>query len=173
MNMSTEKTAYKTCTEMLEQRGFEIILRDDMMLRALKPCGDHIVVFFHNNSKLNKNDMGKYMTMMKDQNCQHSVIVYMNDITSMSSKSVDQSIELKIELFTFEELQFNITKHRLQPSKFVKLSAEENLHFKRTYGMKFPIMKSSDPISRFYDYDKGDVIEITQKSGLVTHRIVF
>lgn len=171
--MSTEKTAYKTCMEMLEQRGFEIIVKEDSTLRALKPTGELIVVFFHNNSKLNKNDMGKYMTMMKDENCKHSIIIYMNDITSMSSKSVDQSVEMKIELFTFEELQFNITKHCLQPSKFVKLSADENLQFKRAYGTKFPIMKSSDPISRFYDYDKGDVIEITHKSGLVSHRIVF
>jgi len=157
---------------MLEQRGYEIVLADDDLLRADKGNGKIIIVYFHLNSKLNKKDMGKYMTMMKDEGSNHSIIVYMNDITSMSSKSVDQSVEMKIELFTFEELQFNITKHRLQPAKFTKLPQLETVQFKKTYGVRFPLMKTSDPIARFYDYDKGDLIEVTNKSGLVTHRIV-
>lgn len=172
MSITLETTAHETCLEMLEQRGFKIIFIDINLIRANKSNGEIVVVFFHLNSKLNKKDMGKYMTMMKDENCSHSIIIYMNDITSMSSKSVDQSIEMKIELFTFEELQFNITKHRLQPTKFTRLLPIENTQFKKQHGIRFPIMKLTDPIARFYDYDKGDLIEVTNKSGLVTHRIV-
>ena len=69
-------------------------------------------------------------------------------------------------------MQINITKHRLQPSSFDRLSKAETLEFRKKYGSKFPIMKSTDPIARFYDYDKGDIIQVTQRNGLVNFRIV-
>jgi DNA-directed RNA polymerase I, II, and III subunit RPABC1 len=169
--MSLEN-AYNTCMEMIEQRGYSVVSTGDT-IKADKGNGDILIIFFHNCSKLTKKDMSKYMTTMKEENSTHSILVYADDITSMSSKSVDQSIEMKIELFELSELQVNITKHRLQPSKFNRLSSSDSANFKKQYGSKFPVMKISDPIARFYDYDRGDVIEITQKTGLVTYRIVY
>ncbi len=71
----------------------------------------------------------------------------------------------------------NITKYHLQPL-FNKLLDEEAKDFKKKYikckienGKKiilqsFPSMSKSDPIARFFKYQSGDVIKITNKDGL-------
>ena len=159
------------CTEMFEQRGYKLCT-GDAKLKAEKQNNEFIVVYFHDAPKLNIKDMSKYMTMMNDEGVNHSIIVFLDSVTSMTSKSIDQSIDMKIELFSMEELQINITKHRLQPSNFDRLTKSESLEFRKKYGSKFPMMKSTDPIARFYDYDKGDIIQVTQKNGLVNFRIV-
>ena len=164
------ENAKSTCMEMLQQRGYTLC--NDAKLKAEKNNGEFMVVYFHDAPKLNIKDMSKYMTMMNDEGVNHSIIVFMDSVTSMTSKSIDQSIDMKMELFSMEELQINVTKHRLQPSRFDRLSKTESLEFKKKYGYKFPIMKSSDPIARFYDYDKGDIIQVTQRNGLVNFRIV-
>ena len=43
---------------------------------------------------------------------------------------------------------------------------------KEKYGDTFPSLLKSDPISRFYGYNKGDIIKVTRKNGIVIHRIV-
>ncbi len=77
----------------------------------------------------------------------------------------------------------NITKYHLQPL-FNKLLDEEAKDFKKKYikckienGKKiilqsFPSMSKSDPIARFFKYQSGDVIKITNKDGFVSYRIV-
>ena len=165
------ENAKTICIEMLQQRGYKLC-NDAKVIKAEKSGGDFMVVYFHDAPKLNIKDMSKYMTMMNDEGVNHSIIVFMDSVTSMTSKSIDQSIDMKMELFSMEELQINITKHRLQPSRFDRLGKAESLEFRKKYGSKFPIMKFTDPIARFYDYEKGDNIEITQRNGLVNFRIV-
>ena len=95
-------------------------------------------VFFYTQQKLNKGSISKNMSIMKDEDNNHSIIVYMDSITNMTSKSVDQSIEMKIELFCMNELQFNITKHRLQPAEFKVFTKQESRNFKIKFGQKLP-----------------------------------
>jgi DNA-directed RNA polymerase subunit H (RpoH/RPB5) len=163
--------ALEICKNIIEQRGYTPI-EDDTNLMATKQDGSIFIIFFDDVSKLNKSGMSKYLTLMKENGSKHSIIVYQDTVTSMTNKSIEQSIDMEIELFCVDELQFNITKHRLQPSIFNRLSKEDAMIFKKTYGNKFPIMKSVDAVARFYNYKHGDIIEITNKEGLVNYRIV-
>ncbi len=43
---------------------------------------------------------------------------------------------------------------------------------KKLYSQSFPSMSKSDPIARFFKYQSGDVIKITNKDGFVSYRIV-
>ena len=45
-------------------------------------------------------------------------------------------------------------------------------NFKKKYTDDIPIILKSDPISRFYGYERGDIIKVTRKSGYVMFRIV-
>ena len=104
----------------------------------------------------------------------HSIIIYKDGVTSFTKKTIDQSLEMYFELFSVDDLQYNITKHELQP-KFERLPEKEAIDFKKQFGLKFGIMKSDDPIALFYDYKKGDVIRITRNSSktpYITYRIV-
>ena len=70
---------------------------------------------------------------------------------------------MEFELFSIDDLQYNITKHVLQP-KFERLSEKEAQDFKKSYGIKFPVLRKDDPISRFYNYKRGDVIRVKRKT---------
>ena len=87
------------CTEMLKQRGYKLC-NDAKKLKAEKSKGELMVVYFHDAPKLNIKDMSKYMTMMNDEGVNHSIIVFQDSVTSMTSKSIDQSIDMKMELFS-------------------------------------------------------------------------
>ena len=167
------ENANRICTEMLMQRGYDnkILINDDTF-KMKKNDQEEIIVFTDNQTKLNKGSVSKYMSIMKEHNITHSIIIYSDTVTNMTSKSVEQSLEMKIELFSADELQFNITKHRLQPNKIRHLTSSENSHFRKKYGTKLPIMKYSDPLRRFYDFSFGDIIEMTDNRDIVSYRIV-
>ena len=56
-------------------------------------------------------------------------------------------------MFAEEDLQYNITKHRLQPT-FERIEDKEAEEFKQKYGMKFGTLRLDRPIARFYDYKR-------------------
>lgn len=74
-----------------------------------------------------------------------------------------------LELFSFNSLQFNITKHVLQP-KFEPLTLEDKNNIKCNINI-FPIIKTTDPIAKFYNMKNNDIIRII-KDGIISYRIV-
>jgi|TARA_B100001059_G_scaffold168284_1_gene168043 DNA-directed RNA polymerase subunit H (RpoH/RPB5) len=168
------EVAYKTCLEMLQQRNYEITEKDDPeRIVATKPDGKQMIVFFTEVPKFNVKNAQVYISTMNDLNIFHSIIVYKDSVTAFTRKAVAKSVEMKLELFAERDLQYNITKHRLQPT-FEKLPKKEADIFKQKFGIKFGVMKSDDPIARFYNYNKGDVIRVTRGvvSKFVTYRLV-
>ena len=61
-----------------------------------------------------------------------------------------------------------VPKHELEYKKGTVGCA----NFKKKYGEDIPIIMKSDPISRFYGYERGDIIKVTRKNGYVMFRIV-
>jgi DNA-directed RNA polymerase I, II, and III subunit RPABC1 len=112
--------------------------------------------------------------MIKKMDVWHCLIVYKDTVTPIAKKVVEESKDIIIELFNVEELQYNITKHYLVPKHelLFKKKSKECEQFKKKYSDKFPIILKSDPVSRFYGYEKGDIIKITRNNGYITYRIV-
>jgi DNA-directed RNA polymerase subunit H (RpoH/RPB5) len=166
---------YKTCLEMLLQREYKIVDQEDQTrIVAIKPNGKTMVVFFTEIPKFNVKGAQLHISLMNDMEIYHAIIVYKEGVTAFTRKAIMKSADLKFELFAEDDLRYNITKHRLQPV-FERLSSEEAEIFKKEFGVKFGVMKSDDPIARFYAYANGDVIRVTRKTGMnkfVTYRIV-
>lgn len=159
--------AREICMEMLHTRGYDDITEyDDNDFYITNKDGDTIIVFFVDAPKFNIAFMAYYISIMNNMNFNHAIIIYKDGITPATKKTIDQLHDIKIELFAEEDLQYNITKHVLQP-QFEKLT--DNKDYQK---YKFPIMKSDDPIARFYGYSKGDIIKITRKDGFISYRIV-
>jgi len=168
------KRAYSTMLEMLQQREYKVTQEEDMQILATKPDGDPVVVFFSDVPKFNVKSIQSYIAKMNDINVFHSIIVYESSITAFTKKAIAQSVEMTFELFAKQDLQYNVTKHRLQP-KFIKLPQDEADIFKEKYGSRFGVMRKDDPVSRFYAYIRGDVIRVIRGAGpteFVTYRIV-
>jgi hypothetical protein len=141
--------AYKICCELLLARNYIILEKLEDKIIALKPDGQQIIVFFSDVNKFNVKNIQVYITLMNELNIFHAIIIYKNGVTAFTQKAIEQSIEMKFELFAEEDLQYNITTHRLQPI--------------------FEILNETQSV---YDYQKGDLIKIIRKNGYITYRIV-
>jgi len=76
---------------------------------------------------------------------------------------------LKLEIFLYNELLFNITKHVLIPKNIYILNNDEKEKLKEIYNLKnlkqIPVIKKTDPLSKFYGLDYNDVIKIIRPSN--------
>lgn len=169
----TQERAFDICLEMLQQRDYEIMEEEKDILRivALKPDGQQMCVIFNLAPKFDTKSMKEIISIMNELEVIHSLVVYRDSITPATKSTLSQISDIIIELFAEEDLQYNITKHYLQP-KFERLVDEESEEFKKKYGVKFGILRSDRPIARFYNYQKGDVIRIIRKDGYISYRIV-
>lgn len=169
--------AKKICFEMLEQRGYTNIIEDDIS-EELKIYADNsdkkIVIFFCYIPKLNKQKYQEYLEFMDTNQFYHSIIVYRESVTPEVKKCIDiiQQESIYIELFCIKDMQCNITKHVLQPI-FKRINQKEMDTIKTQFGLKFPCIKKDDPIAKFYDFRKGELIEVINKiTGIVEYRII-
>jgi DNA-directed RNA polymerase subunit H (RpoH/RPB5) len=151
--------ALKIVSEMITQREYKITEDDDDKLIGTNSEGEQVVVFKQPVLKFNVDRVKEYISLLH----------------KMTKKLVANSMDIKIELFIQEELQYNITKHRLVP-EHIRLSPDEAKEFKEKFGLRHPAILLTDPISRFFAKKRGDVIKIMRKTGrgdpFVTYRIV-
>lgn len=154
---------------MLEQRGYTVEQKDGLIFG--KSIIDNIVIFHSDNGKLTVARILEFISQMKDLNINHCIIVQTEPATHVAKKVIEEIENIKIELFEEKTLRYNITKHRLVP-KHTALSKAESIHFRKKYGMKIPVILSTDPIARFYFFQKGDIIKIERSDGFVSFRIV-
>lgn len=167
-------SAILTVTDMISQRGYKITESDDEKIIGINKDGENIVVFIQPVAKFNVDRVKEYISLLHKMEMKHCIIIYTESVTSMTKKLIENSLDIKIELFTQEELQYNITKHRLVP-KHIKLPYKEAKEFKKVHGLKHPAILRTDPIARFYDFNRGDIIKIVRMNGddeFVTYRIV-
>ena len=171
---------FEICIEMFTQRGYTNIQEDEEKILCTTcdaeiKCGVNKQIF----NKFNISHLKENLIFMQKHDILHLLIIYENDITPLARESIElfkeknkfhpalgTNILLKpytFELFSKNELQFNITKHALQP-KFEKVNL--------TTKFQFPILKISDPIAKFYNYKVDDVVKICDEDNLIYFRIV-
>ena len=171
--MTARNQAFTVCLELLDQRGYNILEEDRENLRIIadKPDGESMCVLFNSTPKFDTKSMKETISLMNELGLRHSLVIYTDGVTPATRNTLTQIEEMYIELFNEEDLQYNITKHRLQPV-FCRLPSTEAEAFKTEYGAKFGTLRHDKSISRFYDYSKGDVIRITRQDGYINYRFV-
>jgi DNA-directed RNA polymerase I, II, and III subunit RPABC1 len=167
------ETSIKIICEMISQRGYKISSENDTTIICVDQYLEKLVVFKIPVIKFNVDKFKEYTNILHSMEISNCIIVYIDSVTSLPKKLVENSLDLNIELFTQEELQYNITKHCLVPLH-TRLNDKEKQYFIETYGTKFPVILSSDPISRFYAFKVGDIIKITKnyRGICISYRIV-
>ena len=171
--MNRVDKAKEIIIEMLTQRGYSNISQSQSIITAIKPDKQTIYVFPEIIEKLNNEEIHSHISQLQEADVKHGILIYEGTPTP-AVKSVIQNLpnlDINIELFHADDLQFNITKHELVP-KHELLSPTETKEFKHKYGSNIPTLLRSDAISRFFDFHKGDIIKITRKSGAISYRIV-
>lgn len=160
-----------TSIEMMGDRGYSVIdSDDDNILFENTETGERVLVCIFDDTKLNVNNIKDIITMLNENDLKHGIIIYNDVITSTSKKIIETLQDYDIEIFSMDELKFNITKHRLVP-KHIKIIGDEYTELKK-HASKLPIMLKSEPISRYYHYKPSDIIRIERSEGTIIYRVV-
>ena len=170
--------ALETVNDIIKQRGYSIKSDLEDKIIGINEKGKEIVIFKNPIDKFNVDHIKQKVSILNTLNIKHCIVIYTISVTAIAKKLVESSIDVEFELFTQDELQYNITEHRLVP-KHIKLSEEEAKIFKKEFGIKFSTILKTDPVCRFYNFQRGDVIKIIRKDytssnniPYITHRIV-
>lgn len=102
----------------------------------------------------------------------HIIIVYANEITTFAKQSLEELVQFRIELFSFLELSFNISKHELVPKHTIDNdSLQLVLQTFKVKKKNLPKIFKNDPIIKYIGAQKGDLIKIHRPNSIY-YRVV-
>jgi len=163
--------ALETIKIMLTKRNYIIDIENDNYIIG-KHQNNYILIFKDIIQKCNVENMKQKIIILNKLNIHHCIIIYIHSITAMVNKIIDNSLDIKFELFLQDELQYDITEHTFVPPH-IKLQHQEALEIKQKYGTKLPTILKTDPVVRFYNFEKGDIIQINRlNDNHIIYRIV-
>ena len=153
---------------MLGDRGYTSIEKEEPeTIIAANPQNERLLLFFVIDPKVSVKIMKNIKDIIEnDENFTSLILIYKNSITSFAKNFIMSDIDLHVQSFSEKELCFNITKHKLVP-KHRKLSSSEKNEIRKQYRTPFrnyPLLMHIDPVSRYYGFLPGDLIEITRNS---------
>jgi DNA-directed RNA polymerase subunit H (RpoH/RPB5) len=158
----------RVCREMLQQRGYTQIQRTSDGWEARTPTRVRVRVFFFHEHKLNVALIKWLITFMRQIRCSHAILGYVDAPTSSVTKVLQTLTDLTIELFHLREWMFNITQHELvPPHEWV-----QNHSIPPQELAKYPTLKRSDAIARFYGFRPGNLIRIRRNEHSLYYRVV-
>jgi DNA-directed RNA polymerase I, II, and III subunit RPABC1 len=165
-----EKVALNTITTILNNRGYMVVEHHENKLLAENFQNSKILVILSDEEKVNMNTIKEIILVMNTHSFQHTILIYKDVITPSAKKIIESLPDLCIELFSMDELQYNLVEHYLVPHH-EKLEEEEASVIRKKWGSKLPILLKTDAVSRYYNFQRGDIIKVTRSTEIV-YRIV-
>lgn len=167
---------FNTLAIMLRDRNYEVNDDDKLTKKEYKKkykefpdylqyqnneTEEYIYVFI--NDDVNKDYMRFVLNILEKDEINDAIIIS-DDWSKDAKKEVfNVRFRVNIQIFSKKELYFPIAYHIYQP-KFKKLNEQEIENIKLKYNvsdlLKLPKLSLFDPISKYYNYKEGDVIEI-------------
>jgi len=169
MSFDLEIQANVILKKMLTDRGYilEPESNENFTLRGIKDK-HKIISFICTENKLSIQGIKDCMSIMNKEDYNRCIIVYRDSATASAKKSLEN---MDIELFSLQELQLDITEHRLVPLH-EKVTKEEKDFLDTKFKGRLPVLLHTDPISRYYFFQRGEYVRITRKDGTIMYRIV-
>ena len=127
------------------------------------------VRFFEEDKSFAKNDLkNNYAEIVEEHGDTINIIIIIKDkIASAVKTELEKNTYTNLEIFTHNELIFNITKNYLVP-KHILLNEEEKQKVYKKYKMKnndqFQQILVTDPVAKYYAMKVGDLCKIIRSS---------
>ena len=180
--LTVYRKVYDTTMEMMRDRGYSVPKRVlttseftalynnkqlDLCLNNNGNSKKCYVKFIHTN-KIRPNILREYIQQIKGEYLPDQIIIVLKQKPNNTLLKIPSDPQFNfVQIFWMKHLMFNITKHTMVP-KFEKLTEEESDALLKQMNIQnrfqLPIMLSTDPISKYYDYSNGDICRITRKS---------
>ena len=190
---------FKTLNKMLEDRGYEKLnkeplnkedwldkIKKDKSMNGIftkldkKDPTRRIRIYYHYipSPKLNSEMIKNFLDLMRATHVNSGIIIISGKISQQAKQKIEEiNCELKIEVFTLNELVVNITEYELVP-KHILLSQEDKQKLLERYKIKesqLPKILVTDPVAKYLGLQRGDVVKIIRVSETagryITYRI--
>ena len=155
--------------KMMEARGFTFYKTENDVYIYVHN-NQKTAIWYYNNDKLNIDAIKDFICILENIRITNGIIIYQDCITSSTKKILEHMYKYKIELFSNSDFRFNITEHYFY-CNHRKLDTKEADEIKKSFGTGLPILLKSDPVTRYFNFSKNDIIEISRKNGFA-YRIV-
>jgi DNA-directed RNA polymerase I, II, and III subunit RPABC1 len=162
-----ESHIIENINKMLIRRGYTQTDDDSLVYRKNNSL---IKVFFCLHSKLNIDRIRAFIQELEQTNIFHTIIIYDNVITSSCKKILEHMVRFTFETFHIREMSFDITEH-VYYNPHEKLTNDEIRQFKDDV-KNFPILLRTDPVCKYFAFQRGDIIRIRRKNGIIIYRII-
>jgi|UniRef100_A0A6C0K375 DNA-directed RNA polymerase I, II, and III subunit RPABC1 len=157
---------------MMLNRGYVFLRKkDDVYLIYGNTDNQKIIVWCYEAEKLNIDGIKEFICVLEKDRYRHGIIIYQNTMTSSTKKVLDNLYKFCIELFLLKELQYDLTKFRYF-CVHEKMNPEQAKQVREKFGTSLPNMLKTDVVSRYYHFQKNDVIRIVRRNGTITYRVV-
>lgn len=151
-------------------RGYQFLKKEnDMYVYERQSAA--VMVWFMETDKLNVDAMKDFIIVMDQMKIKHGIIIYHKSVTLSTKKILEQMYKYKIELFAAAEFRYDLTNH-MYYTAHRKLEPTEAEEIVARFGSKLPILLKSDPVARYFNFTRHDIIEITRKNGSIAYRTV-
>ena len=169
------ETCFRFAELMLQRRGFgnKTLVESENETKAFtfSKGKDKVFVWYFCYEKMNIDSIKEFIRLLEFHEIVHGIIVYQNTITASSRKVIENLFQFNIELFELKEMQYDITMFRyFCPHE--KLDAVQTAEMRKKFGTSLPSLLRTDPIVRYYHFQKGDVIRVTRRNGTQIYRLV-
>lgn len=162
--METNLKIFETVTEMFNDRNYRILKKSFDSITAIKPDKRKIILYII-EQKFNNELLKYYLSLLNNENIHHVIFVNKKDMTTSVKKDISSICSLQIEIFSYDSLLFNITKHNLVP-RHVCIGMAGDIE------KNYPVIKRTDPVCRYYNFKPGSLIQITRRDGSLYFRVV-
>ena len=159
-----------TLVEMLTDRGIEDLPEAgfDDKHTYLETEDQNIHIIKVTDTK----DIVKYLNSIVEERTENTLVILIaKTLGNDASKIVawaNNDVKIDIQIFTFEELQYNKTKHELVPKHTLIKSQDEINALVKKYAIKtvmqFPYILKTDPICKYYNGKPGNVMRVDRVS---------
>lgn len=166
----------QTLYEMLHDRGYTRVESDTHEKIVASNGTDKTLVCFVYDPKVSVKKLKSIKEIIDAGIYTCLIIVYKSMITAFAKQFIVTDVNnLNVQVFSENELSFNITKHELVP-KHELLSTKDRNDLVRKYRASlrnFPLMLSSDPVARYYGALPGTMFKITRKSPTAGEYVLY
>ena len=181
---------YQTVYTMTKDRGYSVTARCEHidvileMIAATKPVlvGElegmqgTICVFFISEDKVGIKQ-ARSLLEAEEYASSKLVIVSVEGPTSFTKKEIGANDDAaRVQFFTFSELMTNVSRHRLVPAHRQLNNAEASDVMQKyciSKKSQFPSLLMNDPIRKYYDFGKGNVIEIRRQGIALEEQLYY
>ena len=170
---------FDTLQCMIKDRNYTVTDNLDFGEPVIK-VNDDLIVIFVEEAKVGINTIKNIEKTFEETQKNHAIIIYNNSITAFAKQSIIvlESQGKKLEFFKYDELTYNITKHKLVP-KHILISNNEKRQLLKHYKVnetQLAYILKTDPVARYYNAKPGNVFKIITHSDVtqqnITYRVV-